>query len=263
MEVRVAIIGGTGVYDPGLLEGREETTVTTPYGEARVSLGRFRGIEVGFLTRHGPHHSLPPHRVNYRANIRALRDLGFERVLATAAVGSLNPEMKPGEFVLVDQFVDFTRRRESTFFEGGEAGVVHVDFTEPYCPELRASLARAARELEIAAHEGGVYVCTEGPRFETPAEIRAFRILGGDLVGMTNVPEVVLAREANLCYALVAAVTNFAAGISPTPLTHEEVLQVMAANTARLRALLERAVEMVPPVRHCRCGRAAGPAVEG
>lgn len=251
------------MYDPGLLEGREETTVTTPYGEARVSLGRFRGIEVGFLTRHGPHHSLPPHRVNYRANIRALRDLGFERVLATAAVGSLNPEMKPGEFVLVDQFVDFTRRRESTFFEGGEAGVVHVDFTEPYCPELRASLARAARELEIAAHEGGVYVCTEGPRFETPAEIRAFRILGGDLVGMTNVPEVVLAREANLCYALVAAVTNFAAGISPTPLTHEEVLQVMAANTARLRALLERAVEMVPPVRHCRCGRAAGPAVEG
>ncbi|MEW6399583.1 MAG: S-methyl-5'-thioadenosine phosphorylase [Bacillota bacterium] len=263
MKVRVAIIGGTGVYDPGLLEGREETTVTTPYGEARVSLGRFRGIEVGFLTRHGPHHSLPPHRVNYRANIRALRDLGFERVLATAAVGSLNPEMKPGEFVLVDQFVDFTRCRESTFFEGGEAGVVHVDFTEPYCPELRASLARAARELEIAAHEGGVYVCTEGPRFETPAEIRAFRILGGDLVGMTNVPEVVLAREANLCYALVAAVTNFAAGISPTPLTHEEVLQVMAANTARLRALLERAVEMVPPVRHCRCGRAAGPAVEG
>lgn len=261
--MRVAIIGGTGVYDPGLLEGREETTVTTPYGEARVSLGRFRGIEVGFLTRHGPHHSLPPHRVNYRANIRALRDLGFERVLATAAVGSLNPEMKPGEFVLVDQFVDFTRCRESTFFEGGEAGVVHVDFTEPYCPELRASLARAARELEIAAHEGGVYVCTEGPRFETPAEIRAFRILGGDLVGMTNVPEVVLAREANLCYALVAAVTNFAAGISPTPLTHEEVLQVMAANTARLRALLERAVEMVPPVRHCRCGRAAGPAVEG
>jgi len=255
----VAIVGGTGVYDPGVLDHWEERVVRTPYGEARVALGEYRGIRVGFLARHGPGHRVPPHRVNYRANIWALRELGLARVLATAAVGSLNPDMKPGDFVLVDQFIDFTRRRESTFFEGGEAGVVHVDFTEPYCPELRAVLARAARELAIEAHQGGVYVCTEGPRFETPAEIRAFRLLGGDLVGMTNVPEVVLAREANLCYALVAAVTNFAAGISATPLTHQEVLEVMAANAARLRSLLWRAVEMIPPERQCRCGQAVAP----
>jgi 5'-methylthioadenosine phosphorylase len=252
----VAIVGGTGLDDPGVLQDGEERVVRTPYGEARVVLGGYRGIRVGFLARHGRGHRVPPHRVNYRANIWALRELGLVRVLATAAVGSLNPDMKPGDFVLVDEFIDFTRRRESTFFDGGEAGVVHVDFTEPYCPELRVVLARAARELGIGVHERGVYVCTEGPRFETPAEIRAFRLLGGDLVGMTNVPEVVLAREANLCYALVAMVTNFAAGISPTPLTHEEVLEVMAANAARIRSLLWRAVETIPPERRCRCSQA-------
>lgn len=261
--MRIAIIGGTGVYDPGLLGEREEKVVRTPYGEAHITLGVYRGVEVAFLTRHGPHHSVPPHRINYRANVWALRHLGVERVLATAAVGSLNLEMKPGDFVLVDQFIDFTRRRESTFFEGGEAGVVHVDFTEPYCPQLRAVLAQTARELGISVHDGGVYVCTEGPRFETPAEIRAFRRLGGDLVGMTNVPEVVLAREANLCYALVAMVTNFAAGISPTPLTHEEVLEVMAANAHRIRSLLWRAVEVIPAERSCPCGQAAGPVAPG
>lgn len=255
----VAIVGGTGVYDPGVLDGAEERAVRTPYGEAHVRLGTYRGIRVGFLARHGVGHRLPPHRINYRANVWALRELGLVRVLATAAVGSLNPAMKPGELVLVDQFIDFTRRRESTFFEGGETGVVHVDLTDPYCPELRAVLGRAAQELGITAHQGGVYVCTEGPRFETPAEIRAFRVLGGDVVGMTNVPEVVLAREAGLCYALVAMVTNFAAGISPTPLTHEEVLRVMAAHGARIRSLLGRAVGMIPPQRHCSCGRAAGP----
>lgn len=251
------MVGGTGVYDPGVLDRCEERVVRTPYGEATVTLGTRNGVRVCFLARHGPGHRVPPHRVNYRANIWALRELGLVRVLATAAVGSLNPDMKPGDLVLVDQFIDFTRQRESTFFDGGEAGVAHVDFTEPYCPELRAVLARAARELGVEVHEGGVYVCTEGPRFETPAEIRAFRLLGGDLVGMTNVPEVVLAREANLCYALVATVTNFAAGISPTPLTHEGVLEVMAANAARIRSLLGRALEMIPPGRHCRCGQAA------
>lgn len=248
------MIAGTGVPEPEELAGGEERVVRTPYGEALVLLGAYRGVRVGFVRRHGPGHRVPPHRVNYRANIWAVRELGLERVLGTAAVGSLNPCMGPGDLVLVDQFIDFTRRRESTFFEGGDSGVVHVDLTEPYCPELRRVLAGAARDLGLPVHEGGVYVCTEGPRFETPAEVRAFRMLGGDLVGMTNVPEVVLAREAGLCYALVAVVTNFAAGISPGPVSHREVLEVMAAGGGRLRSLLWRAVEVIPAERRCRCG---------
>src|SRR5690606_2867755 len=132
---------------------------------------------------------------------------------------------------IVDQFLDFTKGREQTFYDGGDNGVVHVDMTDPYCPELRRTLVETGRELGLAIHEQGVYVCTEGPRFETPAEIRAFRMLGGDVVGMTSVPESVLAREAGLCYAAMAMVTNMAAGISESPLTHEEVVDVMARNT--------------------------------
>lgn len=259
----VAIIGGTGLYDPGLAGGREEKTVSTPYGRVTVTVGDHHGVAVGFLARHGADHRVPPHRVNYRAHIWALRELGFRRILATGAVGSLRPDMQPGDVVLVDQFIDFTHRRESTFFDGDSGSVVHVDFSEPYCPELRGVLGRVARELGVRVHERGVYVCTEGPRYETPAEIRAFHLLGGDLVGMTGLPEVVLAREAGLCYALVATVTNFAAGISPRPLTHAEVASVMAANAGRLRALLLRAVEVIPPERACRCAGFAADATRG
>ncbi|MFZ5824457.1 MAG: S-methyl-5'-thioadenosine phosphorylase [Bacillota bacterium] len=253
-KVRLAIIGGTGVYDPRILENIREEIITTPYGDAKVRIGTYQGEAVAFLARHGTNHSVPPHLINYRANIWALKMLGVERVIATTAVGSVNRNMKPGDFVLTDQFIDFTKGRASTFFDGGEAGVVHTDFTEPYCPEVRAILAGAAKEANIAAHNGGTYVCTEGPRFETPAEIRMFATLGGDLVGMTNVPEVVLAREAGICYTTVSMVTNFAAGISPTNLTHEEVLEVMAANSENLKRLVMAALASIPAERHCHCG---------
>lgn len=256
--IRVAIIGGTGVYDPRILDNVREQVVDTPYGKAALRIGTYQGQEVAFLARHGVTHSVPPHLINYRANIWALKMLGVERVIATTAVGSLNKAMKPGNFVLTDQFLDFTRNRVSTFFEGGEMGVVHTDFTEPYCPEVRSVLARAAADAGITAHDGGCYVCTEGPRFETPAEIRMFATLGGDLVGMTNVPEVVLAREAGLCYATVSMVTNFAAGISPTALTHEEVLEVMAANADNLKKLVMNTLGAIPEHRGCTCGRSAG-----
>ena len=254
--VRLAVLGGTGVYDPSLLAEVDEERVATPYGEVTVWRGFLpaTGEPVAFLPRHGPSHSVPPHRVNYRANVWALKELGVERVLATAAVGSLTQEIQPGTFVVVDQFLDFTKARPATFYDGG-SGVAHVDVSDPYCPQLRRLLAVAAEELGVPVRAGGTYVCTEGPRFETPAEIQAFARLGGHVVGMTGLPEVVLARELSLCYATVATVTNYAAGISPQPLTHREVLEVMSANLARLRALLGLVLARVPRERACACGQ--------
>ena len=158
--------------------------------------------------------------------------------------------------VLIDQFLDFTKGRPSTFFEGGPAGVIHVDYTEPYCPEIRGVALEAAAELGYKAHDHGVYVCTEGPRFETPAEIQMFAKLGGDLVGMTNVPEVVLAREAGICYATISMVTNYAAGIAEGVLTHEEVVALMAENNERLKQLLMLVLIAMPSERKCRCREA-------
>jgi len=253
MGVSLAVIGGTGVYDPRMLSEVREEKVATPFGGVTVCIGNFHGREVAFVPRHGEKHSVPPHLINYRANIWSLRELGVERVLATAAVGSLNPDMRPGDFVLVNQFIDFTRSRKQTFYEGGEEGVFHVDMTDPYCPELRDFLFQCGNKLGFAVHREGVYVCTEGPRFETPAEIRMFRQWGGDVVGMTSVPEVVLARELGICYAAVAVVTNYAAGISPSMLTHSEVLEMMRINSERLRQILSAALEAVPAKRSCAC----------
>jgi 5'-methylthioadenosine phosphorylase len=222
-----------------------EEILENAYGQAKVAMGTYSGKEIVFLTRHGVTHSVPPHLVNYRANIWALKELGVEHVLATAAVGSLNEGMAPGSFVLVDQFLDFTKNRLSTFFDGGEMGVTHTDMTHPYSPHLRGILAETAKSLGINVHQSGTYVCTEGPRFETPAEIRMYRILGGDVVGMTSVPEVVLAREAGLSYATICMVTNFAAGISPIELTHQEVLDVMAQNEENLSKLLMKTIESI------------------
>lgn len=251
--MRYAIIGGTGVYDPALLEERSERRVETPYGSIQVETGLYRGIEVAFLPRHGKGHSVPPHKINYRANIWGLRALGVKRVIATAAVGSVNEAMKPGDFVIIDQFIDFTKARTLTFFDDGERGVVHVDVTEPYCPELRAALIDVGREMGLSLHPKGTYVCTEGPRYETAAEIRAVRVLGGDVVGMTNIPEAVLAREAGLCYATIAMVTNMGAGMTRQPLTHDEVVEVMAVNTQKVRRLALDAFLHVGHERGCAC----------
>jgi len=258
--IRLAIIGGTGVYDPQMLDDLRTLEVNTRYGSALLSQGSYQGREVAFLARHGSKHGTPPHKVNYRANIAALLKLGVEKVVATAAVGSLNEKMPPGAIVLLEQFLDFTKARESTFFDGGEAGVVHTDFTAPYCPEINARLLEAAKSAGLELQSGAVYVCTEGPRFETPAEIKMFKQLGGDLVGMTNVPEVVLAREAGLCYSTVALSTNFAAGISKTVLTHQEVLEMMAENAKKLRRLLTATIVTLADLRTCDC-RSLGSAV--
>jgi len=233
------IIGGTGFYS--FAEPSAAQDVATPFGEAQVFPAEIAGQEVAFLPRHGAHHALPPHLVNYRANIWALRALGVRRVLATAAVGSLNPTMRPGQFAVLDQFLDFTHGRPATLFQEEEP-VVHLDMTEPYCPALRQALAVTGTARGRWLHDRGTYVCTEGPRFETAAEIRMFAQVGGDVVGMTGVPEVVLAREAGLCYACLAIITNWAAGIGGRPLTHEEVTAEMARQVEEVRQIFAEVI---------------------
>ena len=181
MKIELAIIGGTGVYDPEMLSDLEQLEVTTRYGTALLTKGTFKDSNVVFMARHGAGHSVPPHKINYRANIAALVKLGVPRVIATAAVGTLNEKMPPGAMVLLEQFLDFTKARQATFFDGGESGVVHTDFTRPYCSQLNNLLMQAAAKAGLELQEGGVYVCTEGPRFETSAEINVQQA-GGDLV---------------------------------------------------------------------------------
>lgn len=250
MKINLAIIGGTGVYDPSILDEIKEEKVQTKWGKVKMKVGKYDNKLIAFMPRHGEDHSVPPHLINYRANIMALKLLGVKNIIATAAVGSLRMDMKPGDFVFIDQFLDFTKSRVQTFVE---EGVIHLDMTEPYCPGLRDVLAQAAEALKLSYHTKGTYVCTEGPRFETPAEINMFAKLGGDLAGMTSVPEVVLAREAQMCYATIAMVTNAAAGISPERLSHQEVLDIMDENAEKLRGLVMRTIAMLDENRTCLC----------
>lgn len=261
MNPKVAIIGGTGICNPSLLTNVEERVTKTPYGIAHFYLGIWGCREVVFLPRHGAtkaeldkQHYVPPHLINYRANMWVLKSLEVERIIATSATGSLNSAMKPGSFAILTQFIDFTKSRPSTFFEEGQ--VCHVDMTEPYCPEIRHALFASSKEEDISCAPSATYLGTEGPRFETPAEIRAYRTLGADLVGMTNVPEVVLARELEICYASIAIVTNMAAGIAQGKLTAKEVEDMMKAMLPKLTSILRRTLEAIPQTRNCSCKNA-------
>lgn len=251
--IKVAIIGGTGVYNQSLLDNEKDITVETSYGLVTLKRGDYKGRVVFFMPRHGGGHSVPPHLVNYRANIAALKMLDVDAVIATAAVGTLRENMPPGSRVVIDQFIDYTSSRALTYYEGENGFVVHTDFTNPYCPQVRREILQAGSILGQDLVDGGCYVCCEGPRFETPAEVKMISAWGGDLVGMTNVPEVVLAREAGLCYATIALPTNYAAGISVTPLTHEEVLEEMDKTKPELDRLLAGCIEAVTAEKTCSC----------
>ncbi len=249
--MRVGVIGGTG-FRPGHPEGTR--TVNTPYGRVRVEITRLGDRRVYFINRHGRGHERPPHRIEYRAIVWALREMGVERILATNSVGVINAdEYEPGDLVLPVDFLDFTKSRPTTFYDDK---VVHVDVTEPYCPELRRALREAAEELGLELKEGAVYVATEGPRFETPAEIRAFARLGGDVVGMTGFPEVVLARELELCYATVCICTNYAAGVDERRRTVDEVFELVERLRPQVVRLIEAAIDRIPEERNCPCARA-------
>ena len=221
---KIGIVGGTGIENPDTLKGFETKIIETPYGKALCNIGEMSGNLVAFLSRHG-----------YRANIWALKSLGITEVFATSATGSLNPNMKAGHFVVCDQLMDFTKNRISTFYDNPIRGVAHADFTNPYCETLRQKAIAILKKTDITFHEKGCYVCTDGPRFETAAEVRAYAMLGGDVIGMTNAQEAALAREAELCYTNVAIVTNMGAGISPTPLSHKEVVEAMAQSIKNLK----------------------------
>lgn len=241
----LAIVAGTGFYDLEALEDRVEETVDTRWGPARVTRGSWHGLPVVFLTRHGPGHTVPPHLVNYRANIRALADLGCEDVVAVNVTGSIDPELVPGDLLCLDDFLDLTRQRPLTFFDGsGPEGVVHVDVGRPYHPELRRELLEAGAAAGHPLRDGGVYAAFEGPRFETAAEIRLARLAGGDVAGMTGVPEVVLAREAGLRYAAVALVVNPCTGVGDAdePITMAEIDAVLARSRDAVLAVLDELV---------------------
>jgi 5'-methylthioadenosine phosphorylase len=209
-----AIIGGSGLARLTALEAPRRQVMRTPYGEpsGAMTFGRLAGAEVVFLARHGYGHTLAPHEINYRANIWALKELKVDGVIAVATVGGIRADLGPGTLVLPDQIIDYTHSRKSTFFEGSEMPVIHADFTEPYTPALRAQLLAAAVACGEALADGGVYACTQGPRLETAAEIERIARAGGDMVGMTGMPEAALAREAELAYAAIGVVVNHAAG---------------------------------------------------
>jgi 5'-methylthioadenosine phosphorylase len=238
----IAIIGGTGVELS--TPDAHDQVIQTRWGKALVTRVELNHRELFFLHRHanpdsGRRH-VPPHKINYRANIAALKKLGVTTIFASTAVGSLREEWSSGTLVLLDQFFDFTTNRAKTFFD---ERAVHIDVTQPYCPHAREYLLRAARELNFVLQDGGTYLCADGPRFETPAEIRTFKNWGADIVGMTGMPEVVLAREAEISYAGVSIVTNAAAGISKHPLTQAEVVDAMKVALPRVIELFLRATQ--------------------
>ncbi|TDC39680.1 S-methyl-5'-thioadenosine phosphorylase [Micromonospora sp. KC213] len=248
----VGIIGGTGFY--ALLAESEQITVDTPFGppSGPVTVGEVGGRTVAFLARHGADHRFPPHKINYRANIWALRAAGVRQVLAPCAVGSLLPELGPGSLVVPDQIVDRTSGRHRTYYD---SGAVHVSFADPYCPVGRETVLKTAREYGGPVTDGGTTVVIDGPRFSSRAESRWYARQGWSLVNMTGQPEATLARELALCYTSIALVTDLDAGLAPgDEVQQQDVFQVFAENVERLRAILLRVVDALPRTPACRCG---------
>ena len=263
----LGVFGGSGFYR--FLDGVRERRVETPYGPPsdRIALAEVEveGRPLAFLPRHGKDHSHPAHVVNYRANVWAMQSLGVREILAPCACGSLQPDIHPGDFVLLDQFVDRTRGRKDTYFDGPITH--HIGAADPYCPRLREAVLSAAGELGITIHPAGTMVVIQGPRFSTRAESRFFTQMGWQVVGMTQYPEAILARELGICYAGIALVTDYDVGVAgdtARPAVNiEEVLKVMRDNTARVRDLILRVAASLGPERNCGCAAEAEMAVLG
>jgi 5'-methylthioadenosine phosphorylase len=252
MQAEIGIIGGTGFYDPQLINNSKETKLDTPYGPPSDSIivGELKGRKVAFLPRHGKKHTIRPTDVNSRANIYALKELGVQRILAPSTVGSLKEEYKPRDLVFVDQFIDRTTRREQSFYMGPK--VCHISVAEPMCPDLRKILTEVAEEMKISYHKTGTYVCIEGPRFSTKAESKMFRSWGADVVGMTVVPECVLAREAEICYASIATVTDYDVW-KYHPVSAGEVARTMKQNIEKVKNVIMETIARIPKERTCEC----------
>lgn len=250
----VGVIGGSGLYEIDGLENVDEVTLSTPFGDPSDSFvtGTLEGVPMVFLPRHGKGHRISPSEINYRANIWGMKRLGVTRILGVGAVGSLREEIPPGDFVAVDQFIDRTRHRKDTFFEGGV--VAHVMFGDPVCPTLRATLRDAAKETGVNVHDGGTYVCMEGPQFSTRAESHMYRGLGAHVIGMTNLQEAKLAREAELCYATLAMSTDYDCWYEGhDDVTVEAILEVMGNNVGHARDAVRLAAPRAAALGDCSC----------
>jgi 5'-methylthioadenosine phosphorylase len=261
-QAEIGIIGGSGLYSmPGLTEIRE-TTLETPFGppsDAYV-LGSLEGRKVAFLARHGRGHRLLPGELNFRANIHGFKQLGVERILSVSAVGSLKEEHKPLEFVIPDQFVDRTRHRVDTFFGAGV--VAHISFADPVCPQLSEAVARACKKAKVVGKRGGTYLCMEGPQFSTKAESNLYRSWGMDVIGMTNLQEAKLAREAELCYVTVAMVTDYDCWHPHhDSVTMDQIVAVLTKNAENACNVVREAVAAMPKERGCKCGSALAHAI--
>lgn len=250
----IGIIGGTGIYNTELLTNAKSIKIFTPYGKTSdlVTIGEYNGRFVAFIPRHGKEHTIPPHKVNSKANIWALNSLGVSRIIAPSAVGSLQDKYKPGDIVVPDQFIDFTKRREYTFYDEGQ--VCHVSCADPFCNELREILLNIAKQLKYNVHDGSTYICIEGPRFSTRAESKYFKDdLHGDIIGMTLVPECILAREMQICYVSIATVTDYDVWYE-NPVSSREILEVLTKNVNRTKELLTALIPSVPETRSkCKC----------
>ena len=259
----IGVIGGSGLYEmeEGLTRVKE-VRVSTPFGSPSdaVIIGDLEGVRVAFLARHGRGHRISPSEINYRANIYALKKIGVERIISVSAVGSLNESHQPGQVVIPHQFIDQTKRRTSTFFDKGV--VAHVALADPVCPDVAEKLAEAVRKSSGTVHEGGSYLCIEGPQFSTRAESVLYRQWGADIIGMTNLPEAKLAREAELCYATMALVTDYDCWHpSHDAVTVEAVIETLHRNVALSRQVIRTAVPTLTGDRPCACGNALACAV--
>ena len=254
-QAEIGIFGGTGIYDSGLLQDTKEISIDTPYGKPSdtITLGTFKDRKIAFMPRHGKKHTIPPHMINFKANIFAFKELGVKRIIAPSAVGSLKKEIAPGHFAIPSQFLDFTKSRDGSFSENGR--VIHISVAEPFCPELKDVILNTAKNQNLSIHMDCTYVCIEGPRFSTKAESKFFRSTGADIIGMTLVPECQLAREAQICYASISTVTDYDVW-SDKLVTAKEVLETLSKNVTTTKKLLASLIDEIPKTRGCSCEKA-------
>jgi 5'-methylthioadenosine phosphorylase len=260
--VRIGIIGGSGLYNMPGLEKSREVRVKTPFGDPSDALvvGTLEGKRVAFLSRHARGHRLTPTEINYRANVHAMKQLGVERIISVSAVGSLQEDLKPLDFLIPDQFYDRTRHRVSTFF--GDGVVAHVGFGKPVCAQLAGVLGVACDQAKVRVHREGTYICMEGPQFSTEAESHVYRQLRFHVIGMTNLTEAKLAREAEICYATVAMITDYDCWHPDhASVTLEEIISNLNKNAENAQNVIREAVRNMPADRSCKCGRALAHAI--
>jgi 5'-methylthioadenosine phosphorylase len=255
--VDIAIIGGTGIYDNNLFSEEQVIKPHTPYGPTSdfIVVGKFNDKRIAFLPRHGKGHRIPPHMINFRANIWALKDLGVKRIIAPSAVGSLNYEYRPGDIMLPDQFIDFTKKRAYSFFDGPR--VCHISMADPFCTDLRNVAINCVNDIGVRFHGKGTYVCIEGPRFSTRAESKLFRdVYHADIIGMTLIPECILARESEICYLSISTITDYDVW-AEQPVSSKDIVEILHKNVETTRTIISKLLPLISSERtNCSCAHA-------